>query len=107
MSSPSFTTRSAVWTLLPDAYACLGWRLVALFVSLVLSGVFEGMGLAMLFPVMAKFGLGAGAGAPGLGHAVDTALAFFGVPNELGPLLIIAVGTLYLQVGFQTLKGWL
>lgn len=107
MSSSTFTTRRAVWALLPDAYACLGWRLVALFLSLVLSGIFEGLGLAMLFPVMAKFGLGSGPGAPGLGQAVDTTLAFFGVPNELGILLIIAVGMLYLQVAFQTIKGWL
>jgi ATP-binding cassette subfamily C protein len=95
-----------IWTLLPDAYSCLRWRFILLFVSLVLSGVFEGIGLAMLFPVLAKFGLGAGPDSVGLGRAVDEVLARCGIPNELGVLLIVAVGALYLQVGFQTLKGW-
>ena len=106
MKTPRLTARDVIRALLPDAYVCLGWRLAALFVSLVLSGVFEGMGLAMLFPIMAKFGLSSGPGSQGFGQAVEAGLAFFGIPNELGILLVIVIGMLYLQVIFQTLKGW-
>ena len=91
--------------LLPDAFQHLGWRLVLLAIMLVLSGVFEGIGLAMLFPVLAKLGMGNTSGSA-LAETIDDVLRIVGIPNELGYLIAAAIATLYLQVIFQTMKSW-
>lgn len=91
--------------LLPDAYRHLGWRLALLAAMLLLSGIFEGIGLAMLFPVLAKLGMGGSSGST-LAKTVDDTLRIIGIPNELGFLLAAAVAALYLQIIFQTMKSW-
>jgi ATP-binding cassette, subfamily C, bacterial len=93
--------------LLLNAYKCLGWRLIVLFLFLLLSGVFEGMGLTMLFPLLAKFGIGETADASGLLSQIASILDFLHVPNEFTVLLLITVGLMYIQVVFTFAKGWM
>jgi ATP-binding cassette subfamily C protein len=91
--------------LLPDAYACLGRSAILLAVVVVLSSIFEGMGLAVLFPILVKLGMG-DASNGWLPQLIDRAIGSLGIPNELGPLLAFAVVILLLQVGLQVCKSW-
>lgn len=94
-------------TLLSNAYQCLGWRMILLFLLLLLSGVFEGLGLTMLFPLLSKFGMGDSTGAGGPLAAIQSILNFFHVPDQFGVLLVITIGLMYLQVMFTFAKGWM
>jgi ATP-binding cassette, subfamily C, bacterial len=103
-NAASSVTRTAL-QILPDAYACLRGRLLLLVMVLLLSGIFEGIGLAVLFPVLAKLGMG-GDAKSGLLQVMDQIIGKLGIPDTLGVLLAVAVFVLYLQVIFQTWKGW-
>ncbi len=93
--------------LLRNARSCLGWRLPTLFILLLLSSVFEGIGLTMLFPLLTEFGVGESGHQGYLQIAIGLLLSLFGIPRELGPLIVVTVGILYLQVIFQTAKSWM
>lgn len=92
--------------LVSDAAQLLRWRLVLLVSFMLLSGALEGLGLSMLFPILARFGVGhSGEGA--LQQVVDRALAAMGIPDDLGVLLAVTVTVLLLQVLFQTVRAWM
>jgi ATP-binding cassette subfamily C protein len=93
--------------LVRDARRCLGWRLPTLFALLLLSSVFEGIGLTMLFPLLTEFGVGESGQQGYLQAAIGWLLSVFGIPRELGPLIVLTVCILYLQVVFQTAKSWM
>ena len=93
--------------LMIDAYRSLGWRIIILFALLMLTGVFEGLGLTMLLPLLSKFGIGQTSEKEPLQEFIEKALEILGVTNELWPLLIFMVGVLYLQVFLQTCKFWM
>jgi ABC-type multidrug transport system fused ATPase/permease subunit len=97
---------SAAADLVHDAFAILRWRLWVLFALMFLSGLFEGLGLTMLFPVLARFGIGKG-GDGALERMIDRTLVTLGLPNELSFLLVATVGLLYAQVVFQTARSWM
>jgi ATP-binding cassette subfamily C protein len=97
---------STISDLVRDAYGVLHWRLLALFVLMFLSGLFEGLGLTMLFPVLAKFGIGQGSEGT-LEKIIDRTLVILGLPSELSVLLVVTIGLLYLQVLFQTARSWM
>jgi len=90
-----------------NAYRCLGWRLPALFLLLLLSSIFEGLSLTMLFPLLTEFGVGKDGQHGSLQAAIGWLLSVLGVSRELGPLIVLTVGILYLQVAFQTVKSWM
>jgi len=93
--------------LLVNAFSCLGWRLAALFFLLLLSGVFEGLGLTMLFPLLAKFGMGGEMSASGPLSTVRSVLESLQVPDSFEVLLVITIGLMYLQVLFTFARGWM
>lgn len=96
-----------VKSLFANAFATLQWRLVLLLCLLVLSGLAEGVGLAVLLPLLQKFGVGQGATPTMLQQGIEQVLAFLGISNDFGPLLLVVVGIMYLQVALQLGKGWL
>jgi ATP-binding cassette subfamily C protein len=93
--------------LLRDAYGRLGWRLVAWLLILPVAGLLEGFSLALLFPLLAQFGIGGSGGKNPLAEAVRGALDLLGVPPDLGSLLILIVAVLELQVLAVLARGWL
>ncbi|MFN3656971.1 MAG: ABC transporter ATP-binding protein [Pseudolabrys sp.] len=73
---------------------------------LVLAGLAEGIGLAVLLPLLQKFGVGQGATPSMLQEAIEKTLAFFSIPNTFGALLLVVVAIMYLQVALQLGRGW-
>ena len=93
--------------LLRDAGNQLGWRLPALLVALPVAGALEGLGLALLFPLLAQFGVGAGGQTSPLAEAIQRMLLNLGVPISLGSVLLFLVAVLQLQVIATLGRGWL
>jgi len=72
-----------------------------------ISALLEGLSLTLLFPVLSQFGIGAQGPASPLAEAINTLLAFLGVPPDLSSLLIFVALVLQFQVGATLLRGWL
>jgi len=90
-----------------NALSCLRWRAMLLFIIILFAGVFEGIGLTLLFPLLAKFGIGGAGQANPMAKLVDEALAWLSIPNDLASLLVFIVGIFYLQTLFNLAKAWL
>lgn len=100
------TTPQILARLLRDALQVLGWRVVATFLAMMGAGFFEGLGLTLLFPLMAKFGIGS-AGTPNvIAEGVDRLLRVLNVPDTLGAIIFFVVVVLLLQVGCNLLRLW-
>lgn len=84
--------------LLRDAFDRLGWWLPTLALLILAASVLEGVGLTMLLPLLASFGLSDGAGGDGqLAQIVNSGLSAIGIAPELGPLMAVIVAILTLQ----------
>ena len=103
MTSPSPIGPAA---LLRDARHRLGWRLVALLITVPVAAIIEGFGLTLLFPLLAQFGIGSSGAASPLAQAVNVVLAALGIPGDLSGLLVFVVIVLQIQVGATLLRGW-
>ncbi|MCG8545593.1 MAG: ABC transporter ATP-binding protein/permease [Alphaproteobacteria bacterium] len=97
-----------------DSYRCLEYRVPLLVLLMVVASLLEGVGLTMLLPLLARFGLSTGvdAGTGGATQAnaltdtIDRVLAALSIPAELGPLLAVIVCVLVLQVFATFAKSW-
>jgi len=84
--------------LLSDAFERLGWWLPTLAALILIASFLEGIGLTMLLPLLASFGLSDDTNSDGvLAQAVNDALDTIGVAPELGSLMIVIVSILVLQ----------
>jgi ABC-type multidrug transport system fused ATPase/permease subunit len=93
--------------LVKNAVSVLRWRAALLIIVTLAGAAFDGIGLSLLFPIMAQFGVaGAQEGNP-LARLIDRVLAFFHVPNALGSLLAVLVGVFLVQVGLTFVRAWL
>ena len=100
-------SRAVAGPLLADAYRVLGKRLPLLFALMVVAGVLEGLGLALLFPLLEQLGLGTAGGASSpLAGLINQLLRRAGMPNELTPLLALVVGVSLAQVVVVFLRTW-
>jgi ATP-binding cassette subfamily C protein len=90
-----------------NALSCLRWRAVLLFTITLLAGAFEGIGLTLLFPLLAKFGIGGAGQANPMARFVDNGLEWLSIPNELPFLLAFIVGIFYLQTLFNLARSCL
>jgi ATP-binding cassette subfamily C protein len=77
-----------------------------LVLLMCLASVLEGVGLTMLLPLLARFGLAGDVETNVLSETVEKALATLAVPPELGPLLVIMVAVLVFQVLVTFARTW-
>ena len=71
-----------------------------------ISSLMDGIGLLVLFPLLSQFGIGGAGDAGGIQYWIDRSLGFVGIPNQFGPLLMVAIAITYLQVALQAGRGW-
>lgn len=90
-----------------NALTVLRWRAVFLVVAAILSALCDGIGLTLLFPIMAQFGVAGAQGGNALARWIEAALRFIGIPNDLGSLLAAVVFVFLLQVGLTLWRAWL
>ncbi len=99
-------TYSSVRRLLSDAYNTLGTRLPLLFALMITAGLLEGLGLALLFPLLEKLGLGgndATATSP-LAEMTGKFLEIIGLSDSLTPVLVFSISILLVQVSIIYLR---
>jgi ATP-binding cassette subfamily C protein len=96
--------------ILKDAYAHSGYRLVVLFVLLVVTGVSDGVSMALLYPLLQLIGLNGPSGTGGTG-TVNTAFhqiaAWFGFEPTLLSLSAILIASFLIQALLSTSQNWL
>lgn len=80
-----------VATLLADTARVLRWRAALLLAAMTANGLLEGTGLLLLFPLLARMGVGGAGAQNSLGRAIGAVLARIGVGDRLGPLLLVIV----------------
>jgi ATP-binding cassette subfamily C protein len=84
--------------LLSDAFKRLGWWLPTLAALILIASFLEGVGLTMLLPLLATFGLSDDTSGDGaLAQVVNDVLDTIGVSPELGSLMTVIVIILVLQ----------
>lgn len=89
-----------------DARRRLGYRVTLLILLMSLASLLEGIGLTMLLPLLARFGLGSDGEGNILSKAVDELFKALSMPTDLGPLLALIVSILVLQVTASFAKSW-
>lgn len=94
------------WALLRDAYGALGWKLVALFTVIPLAGILEGFSLTLLFPLMVELGVESDDSGM-LAQAIRGFLDLIALPEGFGPILLLLVIVLQVQVAMTLLLGLL
>lgn len=92
--------------LITTSYRYLGFRMAALFVLLAVAGILEGMGLTMLFPLLAQLGLSDGTAAQGPLRHIIPALEWVGIPFDFNSLLLATLALLSLQVFFSFARDY-
>jgi len=93
--------------LLRDAFDVLGWRVVAIFSAMLVTGLLEGLGLSLLFPLLAKFGIGDSGATNAVAETIDGLLKTLHIPDTLGAIIIFVVIVFLLQVSFELLRAWI
>lgn len=91
---------------LQDSYKCLGYRVPMLVLLMWVTSLLEGVGLAMLLPLLSQFGLGGSGNGSSLSKAIEEVLFALSIPVGLGPLLTVIVAVLVLQVFSTFAKTW-
>lgn len=82
-----------------DAWEVLGVRVPILLCGMLCASLLEGAGLTLLVPLLGRIGIGAEAGDGNpLLDLVGPFLDAMGVPFEVGPLMVVMVVVLILQV---------
>lgn len=92
--------------LVKNALQVLRWRAVTLVVVTILAALCDGLGLTLLFPIMAQFGVAGAQGGNALARGIDKVLLFVGIPNDLGSLLAAVVVVFLLQVSLTMARSW-
>ncbi len=105
MSIPE-TLWQQVFYLLRDTHQVLRWRVVATFVAMLVAGLFEGLGLTLLFPLLAKFGVGDTADSNPVAEQVERLFRALNLPDTLWVIIVFIVIVLLLQVGTNLLRVW-
>ncbi|TFH48535.1 MAG: ABC transporter ATP-binding protein, partial [Lysobacterales bacterium] len=86
-------------SVLSDAYGTLGASVPVLLICMLCASLLEGMGLTLLVPLLGRIGIGDGtADSNPILQFVDPILEAASVPYEVGPLMVIVVFVLLLQV---------
>lgn len=107
MSAAARLNVSAIRRLSADIGRRLGWRAPALITLMTVSGLAEGMGLVLLFPLLGQLGVGQG-GAPNVvGRTVAELLGLLGIAINLPVLLLLLVCTVVLQHVIFLGQSWL
>ena len=92
------------WALLRDAGRSLGWKFSALLVVIPVASLLEGFSLTLLLPLMVELGVTTDS-ADFLYRAIKSVLAFIALPDGFGPLLVLLVVVLQLQVAMTLFRG--
>lgn len=98
--------RHPVAYILGDIYRRLGWRAPLLVSAMAANGVTEGLGLALLLPLLSGLA-GSGASTGLLARFAGAALDAFGFPHDFSHLLVLALVAFLLQNAAATSEGWL
>jgi ATP-binding cassette subfamily C protein len=94
--------------ILKDVYRHSGSRLWLLMALLVLSGVSDGISMALIYPLLASAGIGvqldrSGGGVAGLFHQV---FAFLGFAPTLGNVSLLLIASFLVQSALVTSQNW-
>lgn len=95
--------------ILKDAYAHSGHRLAVLFVLLVVTGVSDGVSMALLYPLLELLGMGQAAQATPstVGVAFRQITDWLGVQPSLASVSAILVASFFVQALLFTAQNWL
>ncbi len=88
-----------------DAHEQLGGKLIILMILMAIGTSLEGVGLAMLFPLLASLGLEQNQENQ-LVDFLNQLISYVGIEPKLGPLLLIIVCILLLQVFVTLIQRW-
>ncbi len=93
--------------LLADAWRRLRWRAAALLLLVVLTGLFEGLGITLLLPLFRAIGVGASQADEGITPLFDRALAAFGLTATWPTVLTVIVVTFFVQNAVFLAQSWI
>jgi len=98
-----------VWDILRDAYAQSGHRLPLLMMLLVVTGISDGVSMALLYPLLELIGMGGTASAnPGtFGTALHQFEAWFDITPTLTTISLLLIGSFLAQAGLVIGQNWL
>jgi ATP-binding cassette subfamily C protein len=93
--------------LLADAWRRLRWRAAALVLLVVLTGLFEGLGITLLLPLLRAVGVGSPQPDQGVTLLFDRALAALGLTATWPTVLAVIVSTFLVQAAVFLAQSWL
>ncbi len=98
-----------VWDILRDAHAHGGRRLALLLLLLVVTGVSDGISMALLYPLLQLIGMGGGAtsGQGTVGAAVHAVTGWLGLAPTLTGIALLLAGSFLLQAILVMSQNWL
>jgi ATP-binding cassette subfamily C protein len=84
--------------LIKDILAKFKGKILTLVLLMVVNGLLEGIGLALLFPLLTMVGIGQPGAANPIANVVRDLFSKFGLPVELKVLLLVIIGVFLTQV---------
>ena len=94
------------WRLLKDIEQKFRLRAIALCMIMVMIGLFDGIGMVMLLPLMNLIGVGSLSGNPIAQH-ITSILQGVGLQLSIGPVVTIIILVFLAQSILITMQGWL
>ena len=98
---------SAIWRLLVDAHRSLGARFVWLMIVIPLCALVEGIGLALLFPLLAQLGMASSGPASVFVTQIQEVFGYLGLGGSFTSMLVVIAVVLQGQVVLSVIRGWL
>jgi len=92
--------------ILRDGYANAGYRLLLLFLLMLLVGLSDGLSMALLYPVIESVGLATGGSQSVVGTVFKTVFAFFGLETTVITASVVLVSASLLQGVLFTVQNW-
>jgi len=98
-----------VWDILRDAHAHSGRRLTLLLLLLIVTGLSDGVSMALLYPLLELIGVGStpAANQGTIGTALHTFSATFGIQPTLTTISLLLVASFLVQAILITRQNWM
>lgn len=104
---PISTMSSRLSSLFADARQRLGRRLFVLLALMAVAGLMEGIGVAMILPLLGMVGIGEGYETTIVATTVARGFALLGMQPNLTSLVAIIIGVFVLQTAVFVTQSWL
>ena len=97
---------SAYRAFVADVWRTFGLRLAALVALMALVGVSEGLGVALLFPLLVRIGIAGSAADNPIAAALERGLALLDPDPGVGLVLAVLAGVAAMQAALFVLQSW-